>query len=147
MTARLMALTGAMIWMAGTAGAAGLCNCCGSATETACTTACTSVTPPAGQCIITVDYNAKAEICPGVNPLYGVSLRNILPGKPSAAQRESFRRMLEAARRGAEADRRASFRDFAHGKIDAAKSDANEKRYGDAMVNYYLGYSAYLATK
>lgn len=129
------------------ADAAGLCNCCGDTTAQSCATACADVKPPAGQCQATVDYAATAEIGPGVNPLYGISLRNMNVGKPSRTQIEALRSLLEKSRRSAEKDRLSSWHDYDHGKLDAAGLADTRKRYDAAMVNYFLGMSAYKNAK
>ena len=128
------------------AGAAGLCNCCGDLTSSACSAACNQVRPAAGQCIATVDYAAGPGVNEGTNPLYDMDLRDVRLGSPSAAQLEAFRRMLEAARRGAEADRKAAVRARRRGKIDTAEAASRAKRYDKAIVNYYLGIQAYRLT-
>lgn len=94
------------------------------------------------QCRVAIDYGKTAEIGPGVNPLYGISLRNVDVGHPSRAQRESLRRLLEGARRAAESDRKSAWRAFEAGTLDdAGLKDAN-KRYDTALVNYFLGVNA-----
>jgi len=139
--------TGAMEFLSIPASAASLCNCCGSSTATNCQAACAPVKPAEGQCVATVDYSGKAEISDGANPLYGLSLRNMWLGSPNADQLEAFRKLLELARRGAEADRRAALRQFAKGKIDKTAADAAAKRYDDAIVNYFLGFHSYSEAK
>ncbi|MBI2719614.1 MAG: hypothetical protein HY245_01170 [Rhizobiales bacterium] len=133
----------ALLLLSPAAGAASLCNCCGEGTAASCAKTCETAKPPQGQCTVVVDYAGTAEISPGVNPLYGVSLRNLVVGTPDKVQSELLRRLLEAARRGAENDRRISFRDYERGKIDRAGAAANEKRYEDAIVNYFLGMDAW----
>ena len=135
--------TGAMLFLAGPASSASLCNCCGVSTAANCQAACAPVKPAEGQCVATADYTGKAEISEGVNPLYDMWLRNLWLGTPSREELESFRRLLEQARKGAEADRKASLREFAEGKIDRATADARAKRYDDAIVNYFLGFHSY----
>ena len=90
-----------------------------------------------------MDFAGSSEIAEGVNPLYDLSLRNIWLGSPSRDQLESFRKLLESARRGAEKDRKTSLRAFASKKIDKATAEARVKRYDDAIINYYLGQQAY----
>ena len=123
--------------------AASLCNCCGSGTAQSCSTACAPVKVAEGQCVATVDFAAKAEIGPGKNPLYDVPLQNVWLGQPDASGLEAFRRLLEAARKGVEADRLAALKDYRKGTIDRTTSDARAKRYDDALVNYYLGIQAF----
>jgi hypothetical protein len=125
------------------AASASLCNCCGDKTEASCSTACAAVKPAKGQCIATVDFAAEADVGPNVNPLYNVPLRNMWLGTPSRNQLESFRRLLEKARKGAESDRKLALRAKASGKIDEATAQSRAARYDDAMVNYYLGIQAY----
>lgn len=127
--------------------AASLCNCCGASTAEACAAACSGVTAPEGQCLPIADFSAEAAIADGINPLYDVPLQSLSLGKPAAPQLESFRRLMEASRRGAERDRRLALKAFAKGKIERPESDRLNKRYEDAIVNYYLGINAYRAAK
>lgn len=138
-----IAVAGTMVWLATTASAASLCNCCGTSTAAACVTVCAPVKPAQGQCVATVDYAGTAEIAEGVNPLYDIPLRNIWLGSPKRAELEAFRQLLESARAGAEKDRKSSLRDFASRKIDQPTAVARAKRYDDAIVNYYLGMQSY----
>ena len=133
----------ALLSLSGPAQAASLCNCCGKFTAQSCATACAEVTPPADQCQATVDYTADAEIGPGANPLYGISLRNINLGHSKPPELEALRRLLERSRRAAERDRRTGWRQFEKGKIDKAAVDASDKRYDGALVNYFLAVSAF----
>jgi hypothetical protein len=136
------------LWLATLpAAAAGLCNCCGASTDPSCTAACAAVKLPAGQCQVTVDYAATAAIGPGVNPLYGVSLRNMDVGHPDAAQREALRSLLEKSRHSAETDRRTSWRTYERGELDATGLAETRKRYDAAIVNYFLGISAFRRAK
>lgn len=132
-----------LLGMANMANAAGLCNCCGDSTVDSCTAACAPVKPAEGQCIAAVDYTADPGIGEGKNPLYDVPLRDMWLGNPDATQREAFRKLLEAARLGAESDRRAALKARARGQIDDAEAAVLAKRYDDAIVNYYLGMQAY----
>lgn len=127
--------------------AASLCNCCGASTVAACTAACSAVTVPEGQCLPAVDYDARAEIGEGVNPLYDVPLQSLSLGQADRAQIELFRRLMEASRRGAEKDRRLALRAYARGKIDRTEAERLNKRYEDAIVNYYLGINAFRAAR
>ena len=96
-----------------------------------------------GQCVPAVDYAGTAAVGPNVNPLYDTTLRNIWLGTPSFGELESFRKLLEAARKGVERDRKASLQAFARREIDRAAADQAAKRYETAIVNYYLGLQAY----
>lgn len=125
------------------ANAAGFCNCCGDGTVAACAAACASIDIVNGQCTATVDYDADYGIGEGQNPLYNIPLRKLWLGSPNASEREAFRRLLERAREGVEADRRLSLHAQARGEIDGATVAAHAKRYDDAIVNYYLGMQAY----
>lgn len=147
MTRRLGLAGLLLLALAPAASAASLCNCCGDQTAQSCATACANVTPPAGQCQATVDYAATPQIGPGVNPLYGISLRNMSLGTPNRPQLEAFRKLLEMSRRAAEKDRRATWHQFDAGKADHAAVDASDKRYDDAMVNYFLGLAAFRTAK
>jgi hypothetical protein len=89
-----------------------------------------------------VDYAGEATIAAGEIPLYGISLRSISLEEPMRPQLESFRRLLEMARRGAEKDRKTSMRDFRKHRIDEATVQANIQRYEGAVVNYFLGLRA-----
>ena len=139
----LAALLGFLGLEAAETHAASLCNCCGSATAQSCSTACAPVKAAEAQCVATVDFAARAEIGPGKNPLYDVPLQNVRLGQPDATGLEAFRRLLEAARRGVEADRAAALHDYRKGTIDRTTADSFAKRYDDAMVNYYLGIQAF----
>lgn len=145
MKAVAAALAGAVLYTALPASAASLCNCCAGGTAAACASACQQVTPAAGQCTPVVDFAADAAIGPGQNPLYGFSLKNLVVGPASAAQRELLRRMLEEARLAAEADRKTALRDHAAGKMNANAAAALARRYDRAMVNYFLGIHAFRA--
>lgn len=125
------------------ANAANLCNCCDTGVNESCSLACAPTKPVSGQCVAMVDYAGEATIEAGENPLYGISLRGISLDDSMRPELESFRRLLEMARRGAENDRKASIRDFRKRKIDKATVEANTQRYESAVVNYYLGLRAY----
>ncbi|MGQ0484118.1 MAG: hypothetical protein ACT4SY_02020 [Hyphomicrobiales bacterium] len=125
------------------AAAASLCNCCGTDTAEACAAVCQPVKVPQGQCVAAVDFAGKPAISENVNPLYDVSLRNLRLATTKGAELEAFRRLLEAARRGVEKDRRAALRAYARGKIDQSAGAASIARYESAIVNYYLGLQAY----
>jgi hypothetical protein len=125
------------------AAAASLCNCCGAGTAQSCAAVCGKVDVPQGQCMAAVDFAGKPAISENVNPLYDVPLRNLRLGTTDGGEREDFRRLLEASRRGVEKDRRAALRAHARGKTDRAAMDASLARYEAAMVNYYLGIRAY----
>lgn len=56
---------------------------------------------------------------------------------------ETFRQLLETARKGAERDRKSALRAFSAGKIDGSQAQSLASRYDDALVNYYLGVQAY----
>ena len=144
---RQWAAAAVVVWLGSApAGAVGLCNCCaGQAGEATCAAACAAVTVPEGQCTAVLDHGGSSEISPGVNPLYAMSLRNMVVGDSTRGQLERFRQFLEDARKGAEADRRAALRALAQGEIDAAEADRRARRYGDAMVNYYIAQQAYRA--
>ncbi len=137
------ALALSTLFAASPAFAAGLCNCCGDATAAACATVCAPVKVEPGQCVVTVDFAAEAEIGPGRNPLYDIPMRSVWIDKPDAGRLEAFRRLLERARRGAESDRAAALRDHKRGKIGAEEAARLAKRYDDAMVNYFLAMQAY----
>ena len=122
---------------------ASLCNCCVSGVAESCSAVCASAKPASGQCVAMVDYAGKATIAEGDNPLYGISLRSISLEQAGRQQLESFRKLLEMARRGLEKDRKASKRDFRKHNIDEAAFKANSQRYDDAVVNYYWGLRAY----
>lgn len=123
--------------------AASLCNCCGAATVETCSAVCEPVKLVQGQCIAAVDFAGMAKIGRDSNPLYSMSLQIVRLGTPSRMELEKFRRLLEAARAGAEHDRRLSLRDFRRKKIDQAAATARAKQYDDAIVNYYLGLQSY----
>ena len=139
----LLAGLAGVVWMTASTSAASLCNCCGASTEQSCAAVCEPVKPPEGQCVPAVDYTGTATIGPNVNPLYDTTLRNIWLGTPGFGELESFRKLLEAARKGVERDRKASLQAFARREIDQAAADAAAKLYETAIVNYYLGLQAY----
>ena len=132
-----------LIAAASGAPAASLCNCCGAGTAQSCAAVCEKVEVPQGQCVAAVDFAGKPAISENVNPLYDVPLRDLRLGTTDGGEREAFRRLLEASRRGVEKDRRAALRAYARGKTDRAARDASLARYEAAMVNYYLGIRAY----
>ncbi len=133
----------AIVWMTVSASPASLCNCCAAGTEQSCAAVCEPVKPPQGQCVPSIDYDGSATIAPNVNPLYDITLRNIWLGTPSFGELESFRKLIEAARKGVERDRKSTLQAFARREIDQATADAAAKRYETAIVNYYLGLQAY----
>lgn len=140
----LLGLAGTGLFLASlSANAVNLCNCCTTGVDQSCSAVCAPAKPVSGQCIAMVDYAGDATIAAGENPLYGISLRSISLEEATRPQLESFRRLLEMARRGAEKDRKASMRDFRKRKIDDATVQANTQRYESAVVNYYLGLRAY----
>ena len=147
MSKPILNILGLVLICAGPAQAANLCNCCGETTAASCASACETVPVTAGQCLATVDFNAKAEIGPGKNALYEFSLRNLKIHKTDDTSLELYRRLLEKLRKGAEADREASLWERHDGKIDEATAAARLKRYDDAIVNYYLGAQAYRLAK
>lgn len=142
---RLLAFAGAaaLLAIATSASGANLCNCCGASTAANCATACAPIKPVEGQCVAAIDYAGAPEIAEGQNPLYGMSLRNVWLGTPKRTDLEAFRRLLEAARRGAEKDRKAALRAYARKQIDQTEAARRAKRYDDAVVNYYLGLQSY----
>jgi hypothetical protein len=142
---RLPALAAIAAWVlwASAASAANLCNCCGDAGEGACSAACAAIAVPAGQCVAAVDYDSPAEVGAGINPLYGLSLRNVRLGSPNREQLEAFRQLLERARIGAESDRREALDVRRAGSTGEATADSSAIRYETAMVNYYLGILSY----
>ena len=125
------------------ASATNLCNCCDTGIAQSCNAVCAPAKPVSGQCVAMVDYVGEATIAAGENPLYGISLRGIFLEDALRPELESFRKLLEMARRGAEKDRKASMRDFRKSKIDEATVQANNQRYESAVVNYYHGLRAY----
>ena len=122
---------------------ASLCNCCANGVAESCSAVCASAKPAPSQCVAMVDFAGEATIAEGGNPLYDVSLRSIPLEQAGRQQLESFRKLLELARRGLEKDRKASKRDFRKHSIDEAAFKANTQRYEDAIVNYYFGLRAY----
>lgn len=147
MSKQILAVLGLMWITSAPVEAADLCNCCGDTAAGSCAAACQAIEADAGQCIPTVDFEGKAEIGPGKNALYELSLRNLQVSRTDSGSLEEFRRLLEKLRRGAEADRRKALRDRRHGKIDETTANAFTNRYDDAIVNYYLGAQAYRLTK
>jgi hypothetical protein len=137
------AALGLVTLMGSTAQAASLCNCCGSETAQSCARACAPVSVKPGQCVATVDFDAEAVIGPGQNPLYDIPLQNVWLDSSEGSKLEVFRRLMERARKAAEADRRKALAKRRKGSIDAATADRLAKRYDDAIVNYYLGMQAY----
>jgi hypothetical protein len=125
------------------ANGASLCNCCETGVAESCSSVCAPAKPVSGQCVAMVDFDGEAAIAAGENPLYGISLRGISLEGSMRPELESFRRLLEMARRGAEKDRKTSMQDFRKRKIDNAAVEANTQRYESAVVNYYLGLRAY----
>lgn len=123
--------------------AANLCNCCTTGTDTSCATACSAVKPAEGMCLPAVDFASTATIADDQNPLYDVPLKSLNLKGARREDLEAFRMLLEAARKGAEKDRRALLKALAKGTIDQAAAAAKAKRYDDAIVNYYLGMNAY----
>jgi hypothetical protein len=122
---------------------ASLCNCCASGVAESCSAVCASAKPASSQCVAMVDYAGEATIADGVNPLYDTSLRSVSFEDAGRQQLESFRKLLETARRGLEKDRKTSKSDFRKHRIDEAGFKANTQRYEDAVVNYYWGLRAY----
>lgn len=103
----LLGLAGAgLILATASMNAASLCNCCATGVAESCSAICAPAKPVSGQCVTMVDYAGEATIAAGEIPLYGISLRSISLEEPMRAQLESFRRLLEMARRGAEKDAR-----------------------------------------
>jgi hypothetical protein len=137
------AIAGVLMLSASAASATNLCNCCGSGTAESCQAACQTVKPAEGMCLPVVDYQGKATIAAGRNPLYDVPLRGLSLEGTKRGDFEVFRRLLERARKGVETDRRSALRNFRRGRIDASAASAAAKRYNDAIVNYYLGMHAY----
>jgi hypothetical protein len=123
--------------------AASLCNCCATGVAESCSAVCAPVKPATGQCVAVMDYAGEAVIAVGDNPLYGISLLGLDLKDAARPELEGVRRLLEDSRRGVEKDRKASTRDFRKGKIDDVTLAAHNKRYEDAIVNYYLGLRAY----
>lgn len=126
------------------ANAANLCSCCaGQDAAESCSATCAATSPEEGQCLAAVDFAGAATIEPGINPLYDVSLRDLRLGDVNRGQAEAFRRLLETARRGAEADRRRALRSRARGEISTDEARRLAQRYDAAIVNYYLGIDAF----
>jgi hypothetical protein len=125
------------------ANAAAFCNCCGEATAVSCKAVCEPVKPVLGQCVATIDFEARTKIAPDQNPLYDISLDNFWLNTSDETKTELFRRLLERSRRGVEADRRLAAKSFRAGRMDRLTIEARTQRYEDALVNYYLGAQAY----
>lgn len=125
------------------ANAAAFCNCCGEATAVSCKVVCEPVKPVLGQCVATIDFDARTRIAPDQNPLYDIPLDNFWLNTSDDVKTELFRRLLERSRKGVEADRRLAAKSYRTGKIDRPTVEARAKRYEDALVNYYLGAQAY----
>ena len=140
---KALMFAGGLLMAATSANSASLCNCCETGMAEACKATCAAVTLAAGQCVATVDFGGTTAIAAGENPLYSISLRGMHLAATKRMELEDFRRLLEAARAGAETDRKASMADFRRKKIDQAVAAANAKRYDEAIVNYYLGLRAY----
>ena len=147
MSKRNLAILGLVLITGAPAQAANLCNCCGEATAASCVVACETVAITAGQCVPTIDFNAKTDIGPGKNALYEFSLRNLKVYQTDDTSLELYRRLLEKLRRNAEADRKTALWERHDGKIDAVTAVSRVKRYDDAIVNYYLGAQAYRLAK
>ncbi|MCB1380108.1 MAG: hypothetical protein KDK89_17325 [Alphaproteobacteria bacterium] len=144
MKSLLTSATLAVIVSATAAWSADLCKCCGeTGTVNACARDCAPIKPAEGQCVATVDFAGKAVIAEGVNPLYDVPLQNVWLGNAGRLKLEDFRRLLEHARKGAEADRAKALKAVSLHKIDLEEATRRAKRYDDAIINYYLGVKAY----
>ena len=143
----LLPAIAAILLSGAAAEAASFCNCCGSATETGCDTACADTPGAVDECVPTVDFAAKAEITRDVNPLYNLSLRNLTLRNPDERRAELLRRLLEAGRRGAERDRDRTLRGLTRDAIDSDAVAKASARYDAAMVNYYLGMQVYQAAR
>ena len=140
---KALVLAGGVLMVATPANSASLCNCCETGMAETCKATCAAVTLPAGRCVATVDFGGTTAIATGENPLYSISLRGMHLAGARRMYLEDFRRLLEAARAGAEKDRKASVADFRRKKIDAGAAVIAAKRYDEAIVNYYLGLRAY----
>jgi hypothetical protein len=140
---KALMFAGGLLMATAPANSASLCNCCETGMAETCKATCAAITLPVGQCVAAVDFGGATEIAAGENPLYSISLRGMhLAGAPRK-ELEDFRRLLEAARAGAEKDRKAAVANFKRKKINAATAAIAAKRYDEAIVNYYLGLRAY----
>lgn len=124
--------------------AMGFCDCCATSPGKSCKVLCETVAPAAGQCLAIVDYKGRGGSKRGVNPLNGISLKDISLGEPGGGQLERFRRFLERSRRAAIRSQRRAIRSFERRRIDQAEFDKRSARYNEALVNYYHAIRAYL---
>ena len=127
----------------GEARAVGFCDCCAASPVKACAALCT---PPAAppQCAVVVDYKGRGGTVKGVNPLTGLTLREIALGEPSAGKLEKLRRFLERNRRRAVRDYDRALRSARYRRIDKPALERRGRLYREALVNYYHGIRAYL---
>lgn len=126
------------------ANAVGLCNCCDGALTSSCGKACATISLAPGMCPVVVDYEGSGATVPGVNPLNGMSLRDITLGNPTPGQLEEFRKFLEAGRRKGIASYNTALRKLKRRGITQAEFDKADALYREVMVNYYHGIRAYL---
>lgn len=118
-----------------------LCNCCATEQAEQCSSACAAMTIPAGQCPAFVDYGPAKR--PKINPLYGISLKEISLGEANQAQLESWRRFLERYRSRAIRDYDKAAEKYRHARLDDAAMASAKERLNQAMVNYNHGIRAY----
>ena len=140
-----LAMTAAMLGLGShSAAAMGFCSCCEAAPGKTCAAQCAALEPTPGQCLAIVDFKGKGQTKRGVNPLNGISLKEISLGNPSGGQLEKFRRFMERQRRAAVKSQRRAIRSFERRRISEAEYQRRSALYKEALVNYYHGIRAYL---
>jgi hypothetical protein len=94
--------------------------------------------------VATVDYDGAGLATSALNPLNGLSLKELTLGDPSPWQLELFRRFLESGRAKAVISYDHALDQLHHRKIERSELDHEGVIYKEALVNYYHGIRAYL---
>lgn len=138
----VLAAVAAFPAMSGGSQALSLCNCCATQQAEQCSAACAAMSFAPGQCPSFVDY-APAKKRPVINPLYGMSLKEISLGEPNERQLESWRRFLERYRRHAVKAYKKAAKKYRKGRLNDADMASAKALLNQALVNYNHGIRAY----
>jgi len=144
---RALAIAGSFVVAgipAGTASAAGVCNCCSGEVEELCKAACEAANGAGGACRPAAWYGDAAAIG-GDRPLNGFSFKGLDLSDATRQELEALRRWLETQRRATEVRARRTLRDMKRGKASLDEFKASQSEREEAIINYQHGIQAYIA--
>jgi hypothetical protein len=127
------------------AGAMGLCDCCGGAALTPdCRSACDAAREEIPMCRPVVVYDGDAGEPPGDNALALGSLKYLSMGRPDRPALERFRQWFELWRSRAEEKFQAALARYESGEDSDAEFAGAEAERDQVLVNYQHGMRRYI---